>query len=1677
MIDHVFTRATWRAGLVAAIATLSATIAQPALGAIGPIDFKSREAKEGRNFAKRIIATLAVGKSSGQATYEFDFDLPAGRGVSPSLALSYSSTAGVSEVGEGWALSVPMIERGYEHGPPSFDDAVDVFKFRAGHDAQELVATGEVLAPGWTVFREKTERSFSLYLRKDNTWRVLHKDGTRLELGTSPASRRGLGARATSAETAAWLVTRIVDTHGNEAFYQYEAGRGQNALLSRIDYTGNPAAGLLPQHHVQLVWENHFASNDRRVVSLRKGYFENFGLERLAAVRVTAAPLPMTGSPAQVPATSPSEILYTLTHDSSSNGDPGLRLTRIQVGTLPPMEFEYQRPWAGGTAIDNSETWTAALDPLAMPQSLGRTLTDEDDVTRTVAAFADVDGDGRADLIDTATECHDNDGDWIIWKNRGGSFIRETWNAPELPTLSARDACAVRVTERIGDTTLTWQELIDFTGDGVPDVVFWDAATMFICRGTGDGFAPCTVWGALPSGVTAGTFRRESSHFGNLTVTDVDLVDFNGDGFVDRVSTSVASSPPTVNVVLNNKGMGWGALTSHAMPGCGVPGFSACLRLTERLASGADNRRMLVEIRDVNGDSLPDILTTVLATGLVQVAFGTGAAFQTSQVPHNGPATLGVGRESSGGDYRAHFDLVDVNGDGLPDIVEMPSGANELMVRYNVGGSWAANLHTYPIPADPGSAGFAGRSLGNVVAIDEEQADMRAGLFDISGDGIPELVTAELPTGGSGGNSGRIRVSRLSYRAPHVLLVASSLANATWTRMSYAPLSGEVPFPMHVVNVMTRQRTPVYLGESVRQTRIETKYTYEDAVYDPIEREFRGFHQVTSKDVDYGTETVTTFLTGPHTTGLIESEISSNVEGDGVPTTTLNEYTEITLTPGSVFVRADRRQVLDGTLFEWRLRETVFGDYIFGSPGMTRDSDPLAPGQDVTTVVGHVVRRDSDHLLVLPSRVTRLVQDAIVGDTRNYYDDRTQHGVPPTRGNLVRSRQRRSMAISIDHHAYYDDETTPGVGVLLVYVDPEGTTTSYGYDPVYRQFPTVETTPLGTMHRSYHALFGVIADVCGPQSSAGTWRCARTEIDAVGRPTARHVPVLESGTFALRLMETISYDETTYPMTMRSVLRPGAPDAARTLQYLDGFGQVVQSRIEETPSVFRVVDSSSDALGMVRWTSQPRREVGETYHATGDWGRYATRMEYDYVRGAVERRYLPRDAGDPRPQAVVSRLHHGTHITDTDELGRVTDYMLDGFGRVRERIHRAPTGDATVSYDFDRNGHVASVVDPNGLTTEYLYDDLGWLLQTKLADGSLHQFLHNSRGQVIEHTDPRGVVNRTEHDGAGRVERVHTIASPPNISPIDETTTYYDASQPAFLGWIATQTAGGFTYRNTYDGGGRATGMTLAGPGMSVAVTQEYTADGRLRRVYYGDSWAVAYDQYLDGSARRVTEIGTGRILGETALDDNGRPSVTVGIGLEQTFTYDARGRVTHAVSSNLNYGSDPLVDDTLEWSDASELTALRRAGMAPGLNPRSAPEEYVIQRDWFGRLAGVTRDGNPFASYDYDLGGLVQQFNEDAETFTYSYEKDRMVTRTSASVEASYDYDAGGSVVSERIDGNNPRTRTFVWDAAGRLEAVGASDQQGDRSTTYTYVGGALARVYHEEPGSASDIYHVGNQ
>jgi hypothetical protein len=212
------------------------------------------------------------------------------------------------------------------------------------------------------------------------------------------------------------------------------------------------------------------------------------------------------------------------------------------------------------------------------------------------------------------------------------------------------------------------------------------------------------------------------------TQADIDFLDFNGDGYPDVVGGG------SLRATLPN-----GALDGRRIP-LGVSEIRQSTVVSENVNLGATTSAL----RDT-----ADL-------------FGLNIA--SEQAPYN--IGLGVGSTASTGSTTAVWDLIDINGDGLPDLVG-PLGTNGLQIRLNLGyrfgalESWVApfaetmRLERTAAAGFEGSAGFTtpAYSFGGGTSSTKNQAGTERDLIDVNGDGLPDLVykavNSDITSGGT----------------------------------------------------------------------------------------------------------------------------------------------------------------------------------------------------------------------------------------------------------------------------------------------------------------------------------------------------------------------------------------------------------------------------------------------------------------------------------------------------------------------------------------------------------------------------------------------------------------------------------------------------------------------------------------------------------------------------------------------------------------------------------------------------------------------------------------------------------------------------------------------------------------------------------------------------------------
>ncbi len=197
----------------------------------------------------------------GDGTLSYPINVPPGRnGLQPQLALQYNNNGGNGWMGQGWELSVPSIEIDTRFGVPPYNTTKETEAYTLMGEELMLNTTGEnfylphrdnlVNRISNAKFYPKTEGSFSIIERRGTgpanyNWVVRTKDGMTYYYGETTNSRLTTGS-GTTGNIARWLLTRMVDSNGNEVNYTYETktfsggtvAGGKQIYLTEINYSG-----------------------------------------------------------------------------------------------------------------------------------------------------------------------------------------------------------------------------------------------------------------------------------------------------------------------------------------------------------------------------------------------------------------------------------------------------------------------------------------------------------------------------------------------------------------------------------------------------------------------------------------------------------------------------------------------------------------------------------------------------------------------------------------------------------------------------------------------------------------------------------------------------------------------------------------------------------------------------------------------------------------------------------------------------------------------------------------------------------------------------------------------------------------------------------------------------------------------------------------------------------------------------------------------------------------------------------------------------------------------------------------------------------------------------------------------------------------------------------------------
>jgi len=455
-----------------------------------------------------------------------------------------------------------------------------------------------------------------------------------------------------------------------------------------------------------------------------------------------------------------------------------------------------------------------------------------------------------------------------------------------------------------------------------------------------------------------------------------------------------------------------------------------------------------------------------------------------------------------------------------------------------------------------------------------------------------------------------------------------------------------------------------------------------------------------------------------------------------------------------------------------------------------------------------------------------------------------------------------------------------------------------------------------------------------------------------------------------------------------------------------------------------------------------------------------TRFEYD-TAGRVKKVTSP----DGR---MIQKQYSGMTTTTTDAKGNLSYVEVDMMGRVAKRVHRTQASDPggvreiPISYKYGPFNQLRKITDASQNVVEAKYDCLGRMWQSLDPDRGTRTLGHNAFGDLVSLVDAGGKTILVP-DVLGRTTKM--------VSP-DGTTTYTWDTAANGKGLLASSTSpDGISKTMAYDQLSRLSTETLTADGRSYALDLRYDGFGRPQKLLYPEvpGWSrfqVQYGYAANGGLSSLSDVpssgGSASIFWKAnQRDEVGRiTQEEFGNGTKTDYSIDAAKSVLTGITTSKGTGT---LQSIIYDYDAN-LNVKSRADLVAGFSEEFRYDSLDRLCNW---LEVGTYGWNVTYSHD-DLGNLtgrvLQGKNGESETLTFAHSRVNAGPHAvTSSAWGNYTYDAKGNQITspegtvnytsfdlpKRIWGTS--TTDFKYDAAG----LRAQKQSSGSAGATVYVGG----------------------
>ncbi len=395
----------------------------------------------------------------------------------------------------------------------------------------------------------------------------------------------------------------------------------------------------------------------------------------------------------------------------------------------------------------------------------------------------------------------------------------------------------------------------------------------------------------------------------------------------------------------------------------------------------------------------------------------------------------------------------------------------------------------------------------------------------------------------------------------------------------------------------------------------------------------------------------------------------------------------------------------------------------------------------------------------------------------------------------------------------------------------------------------------------------------------------------------------------------------------------------------------------------------------------------------------------------------------------ANSLLTSTQSPRTDVTG-LTQFAYDSSGALTSVTNAL--GQAAQITQHLPGGLPQTIVDANGVSTQFAYDPRSRLLSSTLNTGAgalTTSYTYDPAGNLTNVALPDGSSFAASYDSAHRLT---------GISDLFQQTVSYALDTLGNPTRVLTRGADGtvqLQHGSSFDSMGRLL-MDIGGAGQ----TNAYTYDANGNALTVTDSLNRLTRQTLDAVNRTVKITNPANGSTSFAYDPLDRPlSVTDAKGNTTNYTYDGFGDLIQQVS--------PDTGTTTYWYDAD-------GNLVQRVDATGAMANYSY--DALDRIVAATYPADPAenVTLTYDEAGFgfsaghLTTVSDAAGTLTRAYDEQGNVlteTRTTggATLVSIYTYDAAGRIASTTYPSGWQVTN--VRDAMGRITSITAQDPTGD--------------------------------